>query len=233
VALVVILVAGGVGAGMIYLKSRPSKTPTTPKVVTKTVGGISAPTRTQKAPDPVPLAPDAAPVVVAIVDAAVAVVPDAAEMVVVVDAAPAPEVKVAVIKTRPPGPPKSPKRPPKPGSGKRDPIKVVKPVPVKPPVDKPPPAIKLPQTLSKDQLLRVVADNSARLKPCLAKDTSLKGKVFISVGIKSNGKVKFTKLTKASWRTSPAGKCIQDTVKSYRFPPFAGDPMRLTLPIDL
>ena len=127
--------------------------------------------------------------------------------------------------------PKKPTVKPKP-TPKPAPKPTPKPTP-KPPAAKPPAASNLPRTLSKAQLLSVLAANSDSLKPCLAKDESLKGRLFITVRINSDGKVKSARLANARWRSSAGGKCIQNAVKSYKFPPFSGDRMEPTLPITL
>ena len=93
---------------------------------------------------------------------------------------------------------------------------------------------KRPVTLGRRQITRVLKKNSARLKKCITLDAKQKGRlVSVAIQIKRDGRVGRAKVATSIARGTPGGACIESQVLTYRFPPFKGEQMSITLPLRL
>lgn len=88
----------------------------------------------------------------------------------------------------------------------------------------------LPDKLSKAQILRVVRSNASKVSAC--KRAGASGTVKVVMVIGRSGRV-----TSASpggtFAGTPAGVCVAAKVRTFRFPQFSGDPMRINMPFRL
>ena len=93
---------------------------------------------------------------------------------------------------------------------------------------------KRPLTLSRQKIMKVLRKNQKRLSQCVSADPSLKGQlVSVAIQIKRDGRVGRARIASSRARGTQAGACIEGQVRTYRFPRFRGDPMSITLPIQL
>ena len=92
----------------------------------------------------------------------------------------------------------------------------------------------LPIALTRDQILKVINAHAANLKGCVEKMPETKGTTInMQVVIKRDGSVSASQVTTARVRNTELSRCVESQVKSYRFDPFSGDPMRIQLPFSL
>lgn len=88
----------------------------------------------------------------------------------------------------------------------------------------------LPAKLSKSQILRVVRRNAGKIGGCKSPDAS--GTVMVQMVIAPNGRVQSAK-PKGKFAGTPAGVCVASKVRTFRFPQFSGDAMRINMPFRL
>ncbi|MCA9559638.1 MAG: AgmX/PglI C-terminal domain-containing protein, partial [Myxococcales bacterium] len=51
--------------------------------------------------------------------------------------------------------------------------------------------------------------------------------------IAGSGKVSAADVTNDTFKGTPVGRCVEGKVRSFRFPAFRGDPMRINMPFAL
>ena len=153
---------------------------------------------------------DAQPAPMPTPDSALPVAPDAAPPVI-------PDMRLSkIVDAEPPTPPPD--------------VSFKKPTPRPRKIKKP--LKKLPSTLSRSDISKVLTSNKALLERCLKLQPKFKGRtIFVQVTIKRDGSIARARVTTANARKGELGRCVSGQVKSYRFPAFSGDPMRIPLPI--
>ncbi|MGK0359882.1 MAG: outer membrane biosynthesis protein TonB [Bradymonadia bacterium] len=88
----------------------------------------------------------------------------------------------------------------------------------------------LPEKLSKSQILRVVRTNASKISSCKRGGASGTVKVVMVIG----GSGRVTSATPGgAFAGTPAGVCVAAKVRTFRFPQFSGDPMRINMPFRL
>lgn len=87
----------------------------------------------------------------------------------------------------------------------------------------------LPEKLSRQQVLQVVTKNAGSIRSC---GQGGGGTVTVSMLIGRSGNVDDAKATGAQAGT-PVGSCVEGKVRSFRFPQFSGEPMRINMPFAL
>lgn len=87
----------------------------------------------------------------------------------------------------------------------------------------------LPAKLSKSQILSVVRRNASKIRGCKSKDPNASGNVMVQMVIGKNGRVSSAK-SKSPYAGTPIGSCVEGKVKTFRFPQFSGDAMRINMP---
>ena len=109
----------------------------------------------------------------------------------------------------------------------------------KPPGRKPPPQASpagggKPASLKPAQVKDVVQKNKGKIKVCAGRDPSASGVLTISFQIESNGRVGSASVKSPDrLKTSPAGRCVVQAVKTFRFPAFSGKPLKINYPFKL
>ncbi|MCB9548550.1 MAG: DUF4339 domain-containing protein [Myxococcales bacterium] len=211
----VVLVVGGLGAAGTVWYLRQGAVPA------RADAGVAA-----------AMAPDAEPVVVPSPDAALPP-PDAAAPPPVDAAVPdaATDAMVFALLEVPDPRRRRPRRPPAPAS--RAPAARAPAAAPRTQAPKPPPAGDLPRQLGRQDMLDVIQANAGRLKSCADADPNAKGTFTVAVTINRTGAVQQAKVVTARLRGSAATACIEGQIKSYKFKPFAGDPMRLQIPFKI
>ncbi len=89
----------------------------------------------------------------------------------------------------------------------------------------------LPDSLSKQQILRVVKTNAGSIQSC--KDGSTSGTVMVAMVIAGSGRVSSADVTTSKFKGTPVGRCVEGKVRAFRFPQFRGDAMRINMPFAL
>lgn len=90
----------------------------------------------------------------------------------------------------------------------------------------------LPDKLSKSQILRVVRTNASKISGCKNRDPNASGTIKVVMIIGKSGRVNSAKAGGA-FAGTPVGSCVEGKVKSFRFPQFGGDDMRINMPFRL
>ncbi len=88
----------------------------------------------------------------------------------------------------------------------------------------------MPTSLSRQDMVSVLKKNAPRLKSCFD-ETTPPSTISVAVTIERTGKVGSARVMTSTVRSSPAARCIEGQVKGYRFKPFNGETMRLTMPL--
>jgi hypothetical protein len=91
----------------------------------------------------------------------------------------------------------------------------------------------LPKTLNKRQILGVVRKNVGKVNACKGKHPDNKGIVTIRISVAGSGKVTGASPVGGPLNGTPAGTCVANAVKTYRFPRFSGPPMSFNMPFSL
>ncbi|MCA9542183.1 MAG: AgmX/PglI C-terminal domain-containing protein, partial [Myxococcales bacterium] len=89
----------------------------------------------------------------------------------------------------------------------------------------------LPEKLTRQQILTVVKRNARSIQTCKEGDAS--GNVMVEMVIGRDGAVSSAKTTTAKFAGTPVGSCVEGKVRTFRFPQFRGDPMRIQIPFGL
>lgn len=93
----------------------------------------------------------------------------------------------------------------------------------------PPP---LPEKLTRRQVLTVIRHNARRIVSC-SDGTDFSGVVPCELVVDRDGRVTEARVLSGPQRDTPIGACLERTSRSFRFPQFSGEPMRLVLPFTL
>lgn len=91
----------------------------------------------------------------------------------------------------------------------------------------------LPERLSRQQILMVVKQGAGRVNSCKAQDPNATGTVTVAMVIEPRGNVSSATVASGPFKGSPAGACVEEKVKSLKFPQFRGEPMRINMPFAL
>jgi hypothetical protein len=87
--------------------------------------------------------------------------------------------------------------------------------------------------LTRDDMLAVLKGKAAQFDACNDAQPDLNGTLSVSTAINRDGTVVQAQVVTARFRGTPVGDCVERTLRSARFPAFAGDPMRVILPLTL
>jgi len=88
--------------------------------------------------------------------------------------------------------------------------------------------------LSKSQVQGVVRKNKGKIKVCAKRDPSATGTLTISFQIETNGRVRKASVKSPErFKRSPAGRCVVQAVKTFKFPSFSGKPVKINYPFKL
>ena len=82
----------------------------------------------------------------------------------------------------------------------------------------------------------MVKKGKGRIKACYDRqpEPKFKGIVKISFQIEPNGRIRKAEVAKpAKLKNAPVGRCLVQTVKSFRFPKFSGKPIKINYPFIL
>ena len=90
----------------------------------------------------------------------------------------------------------------------------------------------LPDKLSKSQILRVVRSNAGKISGCKNRDPGASGTIKVVMVIGKSGRVNSARAG-GPFKGTPVGSCVEGKVKSFRFPQFGGDDMRINMPFRL
>lgn len=90
----------------------------------------------------------------------------------------------------------------------------------------------LPDKLSKSQILRVVRTNASKISGCKNRDPGASGTIKVVMVIGKSGRVNSAKAG-GPFAGTPVGSCVEGKVRSFRFPQFGGDDMRINMPFRL
>ncbi|HEX9605550.1 MAG TPA: AgmX/PglI C-terminal domain-containing protein, partial [Myxococcales bacterium] len=90
--------------------------------------------------------------------------------------------------------------------------------------------------LSPDELKRKVDESKPVLQGCvdeaIKRDPSLQlGKILISTTIAPSGAVTSARIDQKAVDQSPLGTCLKSAARRMQFPPFAGEPFAVDIPI--
>lgn len=88
----------------------------------------------------------------------------------------------------------------------------------------------LPEKLTKTQILKVVRSNASKVSSC--KRAGASGTVKVAMTIGRTGRVT-SAMPQGAFAGTPAGVCVAAKVRTFRFPQFSGDPMRINMPFRL
>lgn len=91
----------------------------------------------------------------------------------------------------------------------------------------------LPEKLSRNQILRVVKKNAGSIRGCKAREPGASGNVMVGMVIGGKGRVTSAKVKSGPFKGTPVGNCVEGKVRSFRFPQFRGDKMRINMPFSL
>ena len=98
---------------------------------------------------------------------------------------------------------------------------------------KPPPPVDLPESLSRRQILRVVAKNIQEIRGCRERQPDLSGTVMVNLQIRADGTVSSARVVTDEFEGTPVGACVSSKVAAFHFSQFSGDAMRINLPFSL
>ncbi len=90
----------------------------------------------------------------------------------------------------------------------------------------------LPEKLTRRQILTVVKRNARTITACKG-DSGASGTVPVELVIGRAGRVTSAKVKSGPQKGTEVGACIERKVRAFRFPAFAGDPMRIVMPFAL
>jgi predicted Zn finger-like uncharacterized protein len=90
----------------------------------------------------------------------------------------------------------------------------------------------LPETLSKQQIMAVVKKGLPSVLTCKDRQPDASGTVMVKMKIEGSGGVSSAE-AQGGFSGSPVGKCIESTVRTFRFPQFSGDSMSVNMPFAL
>ncbi|MCB9521831.1 MAG: zinc-ribbon domain-containing protein [Myxococcales bacterium] len=88
----------------------------------------------------------------------------------------------------------------------------------------------LPERLSKQQILMVVRKNASSIRQCRQADPNATGTVMVSMLIGRSGQVQRADVESGQFKGTPVGNCVEGKVRSFRFPQFSGEPLRVNMP---
>ncbi|MBX2813712.1 MAG: zinc-ribbon domain-containing protein [Myxococcales bacterium] len=95
----------------------------------------------------------------------------------------------------------------------------------------PPPDV---EVLDAATIQKVVASKKASVRICyeqsLKAREKLQGKLKLLIEVQPKGKVSHTQIVSPSFKGSVVGKCIQRSIRNWRFPQFRGEPQEIELP---
>ncbi|MCB9548641.1 MAG: AgmX/PglI C-terminal domain-containing protein [Myxococcales bacterium] len=74
--------------------------------------------------------------------------------------------------------------------------------------------------------------NAGKIRGCKAQDPTASGTVMVSLVIEKSGQVGQATAS-GPYKGKPVGDCVEQQVKSFRFPAFSGEPMRINMPFGL
>jgi hypothetical protein len=77
-----------------------------------------------------------------------------------------------------------------------------------------------------------VRRNAGKIGGCKSRDPNASGAIKVQMVINKNGRVGSAK-SQGKYAGTPIGSCVEGKVKSFRFPQFSGDAMRINMPFRL
>jgi hypothetical protein len=90
----------------------------------------------------------------------------------------------------------------------------------------------LPERLTRQQILLVVKQGASAINGCKSQDSE-SGTVTVAMVIEPKGNVSNASVAGGPFKGSPAGDCVEQKVKGFKFPQFRGEPMRINMPFAL
>jgi len=92
----------------------------------------------------------------------------------------------------------------------------------------------LPETLSQQEITKVVNRNIERIQFCydtqLRQNPNLAGKVVVNFTIIGEGRISSVKIMTSQFRGTYLESCVDKTMKTWRFPKFRGEPIEVDYP---
>ena len=79
----------------------------------------------------------------------------------------------------------------------------------------------------------VVKQGAAGIRDCKSQDPDASGTVTVAMVIEPKGNVSSASVAGGPLKGSPAGGCVEQKVKGFKFPQFRGEPMRINMPFGL
>ena len=89
----------------------------------------------------------------------------------------------------------------------------------------------LPERLSRQQILLVVKQGAGKVRGCKAQSPDATGTVMVALVIESKGTA--SGAVQGPYKGTPVGDCVEQAVRTFKFPQFRGEPMRINMPFGL